>query len=390
MSAAVQEESRAIRQLRAAGAAGSEVRELLAYNANPFDLEIFKRPLDLPLRDEPFVDAWRLWCRDAARRGAAATLRERLTELHFPIREGVSHWPSYRQATRRGVDPRGMSQATGVELERPDSISLRVEESLAGAVPVIVVRDRPTFEALVRALSRSNEPATVPEALGGLMITNYRNWWRLRRLYGRSDSALAAAGRRERSTDRFMLLSDGPYSAVPAAELGLEDAAWRRRSLELRQAHEQVHYLMRRLLGVMRNNLLDELIADYLGMRLAWGAFRPDWFLRCLGLDGRGRYGPGGRLDLYRGDPALSPGAFEALQRLIWRATRSLEDFDRSLGPEAWNTRRTAAILGALASSRLETLAAEGGGEALRAALKELELRLERSPEPPEAPVQAP
>ena len=39
---------------------------------------------------------------------------------------------------------------------------------------------------------------------------------------------------RELYQDRFILLSDGPYSAVPAADLGLDDAEWRRRIDSLR------------------------------------------------------------------------------------------------------------------------------------------------------------
>ncbi|MEO1369211.1 MAG: hypothetical protein AAFX50_18690, partial [Acidobacteriota bacterium] len=276
------EHERRVRELERAGARGRQVEELLAYTANPFDLSRLDADLQLPLRDEDFVAGWRLWAEDARRHGAYRVLRRHLPELAFPVREGVSHWPSYRQATLHGEDPANLPGASGLAVASPASVELEVRPSPAGSVPVITVRDRRTFVMLARALTRRNEPEPIPEALGGLMITGYTNWSRLRSNGGwRLEEAAQSAG------DRFMLLSDGPYSAVPAARLGLEEESWRRRSLGLRRAHEEVHYLMRRLLGAMRNNLFDELIAEYAGMHLAWGVFRPDWLRLFLGLEGR-------------------------------------------------------------------------------------------------------
>ena len=88
---------------------------------------------------------------------------------------------------------------------------------------------------------------------------------------------------------------------MPAADLGLAEAEWREMSLVIRREHECAHYFTRRLFGSMRNNLLDELIADYAGLVAATGRFRADWFLRFIGLEEFPRYRPGGRLDLYRG-----------------------------------------------------------------------------------------
>ena len=46
----------------------------------------------------------------------------------------------------------------------------------------------------------------------------------------------------------------------------------------------------------MRNNLHDELIADYAGITAAIGHYRAAWFLRFLGLEDYPTYRPGGRL----------------------------------------------------------------------------------------------
>jgi hypothetical protein len=178
--------------------------------------------------------------------------------------------------------------------------------------------------------------------------------------------------RRELYQDRFILLSDGPYSAVPAADLGLAPEEWREISLVIRRDHECAHYFTRRLFGSMRNNALDELIADYAGITGATGRFRADWFLRFVGLEDFPRYRAGARLDIYRGDPPLSDGAFRILHRLLRDAAVNLERFDGSQIPKG-------VAIAALASFRLEELAAPGAEDLIRRAVESLRERLKPS-----------
>jgi hypothetical protein len=213
------------------------------------------------------------------------------------------------------------------------------------------------------------------------MVSGYNNWCRisgLRRLWEAQDleereTATWAEefqriqGQRDLYQDRFILLSNGPYSAVPAADLGLKDSEWREMSLVIRREHECAHYFTRRLFGSMRNNVLDELIADYAGLTAATGRFRADWFLRFVGLEEFPRYRPGARLDLYRGKPLLSDGAFRVLQALLKAAAEMLERFP----PEEMSV-----MIPALASLRLEDLAGEDGERALSGAVRDLRQRL--------------
>jgi hypothetical protein len=95
-----------------------------------------------------------------------------------------------------------------------------------------------------------------------------------------------------------------------------------------------------------------------------------------VGLEDFPRYRPGGRLDLYRGKPPLSDGAFGVLQALVVRAAKSLERFDagRRRGME-----ETVLTVAALASLRLEELAGLGGIDAearLTGAVAEVRRRL--------------
>jgi hypothetical protein len=77
----------------------------------------------------------------------------------------------------------------------------------------------------------------------------------------------------------------------------------------------------------MRNNLVDELIADYRGIMAATGTFHAQWFLTFMGLENFPIYREGGRLENYRGSPPLSDSAYQIVQKLIKTAAENLEKF---------------------------------------------------------------
>lgn len=371
------------------GADPAALAELRTYCEAHYDAAGLAPETVFPLPDEPFVAIWEEWARQAAVAGAFPVLRQHLPQLRFPIREGMSRDLGYRAATLRGESPDEIAAATGLELERPASLELALHVGPAGRIPLLIVRHRPDFATVLRALARRNEPVAVPPAQGALMISGYNNWHRLHALRHAwqerppeqrenatwGDELRQIQARPELYQDRFVLLSDGPYSAVPAADLGLDEAAWREASLALRRDHECAHYLTRRLHGAMRNHLLDELVADYAGMKGAFGHYRADWQLRFLGIADTG-YRPGGRLDLYRGEPALSEESFAGLQSLARAAARSLERFDAGR-PNAEPTLRDRALtLLAIASFQVDQLAEPGAPGQLAARLAELEERL--------------
>jgi len=351
--------------LEALGASPGEVAELLAYNENVFDLGSLQPGTHFPLSDEPFVDFWEPLAAAARERGAWDVLREHLPQLSFPIREGISLTEDYRAATRRGVPVETLPEATGLAPDEPEAIELVLHASAAGRIPLLIARHRGTFVALLRALTRKNEPVPIPASQGALMVSGYNNWCRLReqrRSPGWNEEFITE--RRELYQDRFILLSDGPYSAVPAADLGLDEAAWKEMSLVLRREHECTHYFTRRLFGSMRNNLLDELIADFMGITAAAGSFRAGWCLRFLTA----------RLDLYRGTPPLSDGAFRVLRLLVAAAAASLERFDAH-HPVPSSSAERALRIAALATLRLEDLASPDAEDRLGRALDEVQRR---------------
>jgi len=351
--------------LAALGASPEEVGELLAYNENLFDLSSLRPETRFPLPDEPFVDFWEPLAAAARERGAWEVLSEHLPQLSFPIREGISTTEAYRAATRSGVPVATLPEATGLALAEPEAVEIVLHRSAAGRIPLLIARSRDAFVTLIRALTRKNEPVPIPASQGALMVSGFNNWSRLRELRRSPDwREDFITERRELYQDRFILLSDGPYSAVPAADLGLDEAAWKEMSLVIRREHECTHYLTRRLFGSMRNNLLDELIADSMGITAAAGSFRAGWCLRFLTA----------RLNIYRGTPPLSDGAFRVLPTLVAAAAENLERFD-ARHPAPSDSTEQALRVAALATLRLEDLASLDAEDRLGRALDDVKRR---------------
>ena len=368
--------------LMEAGATAAEIEELLAYNRNLFSYD--GDYLALPLPDEPFVETWQGYLLAARTGGIWPVLQEQMVQLNFQIQDGISQSENYQAATKRGADTKLMPEATGLNLARPELLELLIYQSEAGKIPLLITKHRPDFITLVQALTAKNEPRPVPDSMGAQMVAGYNNWGRIRAYRKNWEQTMQRASeeewteefrrlisRKELYQDRFIILSDGPYSAVPAAELGLEIDQWRAVSLLIRREHECTHYFTRRVFGSMRNNMFDEFIADYMGIRVAAGCYRADWFLRFVGLDVFPKCRADGRINNYRGNPPLSEGAFSVLMRLVTMAAKNLEDFDQAHRKEIDLPGGTTPILIALAGLTLEELASKEASDLLSTAFRQ-------------------
>ncbi|MGI8551946.1 MAG: DUF7005 family protein [Dehalococcoidia bacterium] len=369
--------------LAAMGVASRDAQELLTYNDNHFNHSHLPPPWHFPLPPEAHVEVWDRYADAAALVGAFVELEQRLVQLCFPIAAGISETESYRAATRRGAAAEATVEATGLPLSRPEQLRLSVHPTLAGPIPILIPAGREDFVALVRALTRRNEPVPIPDSMGACMVAGFNNWDRVRRYREVWEAAnpenCSADGwqeefqrlipRRELYQDRFIIISDGPYSDVAAAAVGETPTDWQRLSLTIRIEHECTHYFMRRVLDSSRNNVLDELICDYAGIVAAVGHFRSDWFLHFVGLESFPVYREGGRLQNYLGEPGLSERAFKVLQALTWSAAKNLERFDARHGSQFRDAQGKALVLLALTSQTLEDLASDEAESLLLASL---------------------
>jgi anti-sigma regulatory factor (Ser/Thr protein kinase) len=332
--------------LRSFGAGESTLPELLAYVEHPAAGKEPAFGAGQTAPEEPHVAMWREYAAEAARAGVAAALSRRFAQFLFPVAPGTSGREDYRAATRRGEFPPGAVDG-GLALQAPDRLRLEIHDSIGGAIPVIVAAERADFVALVQALTARNEPEVVPASMGACIVSGLNNWdrvarhraaWSARQAAEPSEAAWQEefrrlAAQKPRYQDRLLLLSSGPYSAVPAGDAGLGEAEWLERSLALRREHECTHLFTQRAFGAMRNHALDELLADFAGLVAAFGEYRPELARRFLGVEPGGGYRLGGRLQNYRGEPPLSEAAFAILVRLVDAAIERLAEVSRTLGP---------------------------------------------------------
>ena len=229
-------------------------------------------------------------------------LSRRYPSLLLPIREGMKDSEQYKNAVLRGQQTEG----------RPD-FSLNEKDSLAsfvtpaGAVDVLFLQERADFVHAIRALAYRCEPKPVPDSMGASSLSGLINWEKIRRHLeeycasgGEDENAEFARFTSEKSNylDCLIVLSSGPYSAVPAADMGLEEEEWLSRSLRIRKFHELTHFFSRHLYLENKDAVRDEILADLIGIVSAFGFYDDAAARRFLGLEGE-EYREGGRLQNY-------------------------------------------------------------------------------------------
>lgn len=329
--------------LRCFGAGQDDLSLLLDYVSNPMSASALPARLTLPLQDEPFAAAWQVYAREAEQSGFLQVLPQRLIQLNFPIEPGISSSQEYQAAGKKGQFPE--DRGPGPAFAAPEQLKVFVHDSPAGSIGVLLAGERQDFVTLVQALLHKNEPVPVPDSLGAFMVSGYNNWDRLRSYKQAWMANQGTSGddfswmlefeqlkkKKELYQDRFMILSSGPYSGVQAAKLGQGQEEWLQSSLRLRLEHECTHYFTRRVFSSMQKNLWDELLADYMGILAAQGAYNAKWFLLFLGLEDYPEYRSGGRFEKYLPE-SLPDSGFSVLQEMTLSASWHMQALDEEFG----------------------------------------------------------
>ena len=200
-----------------------------------------------------------------------------LPQLRLPQVNGISGSELYKQAVLRGeqLSPEELARAGPLpSWDQPESLELAIHPHPCGAMPVLQTSCWNDFVQLVRALAQRGEPFALADGVHAQAVSGLIHWGLIERL-----------GRNSRGT--LIVLHVAPYGSVEAWQVpaSLSDDAWLHASTTLRLEHELTHIATKTLLGEMRLNLLDELIADCMGMVAAIGRFDAALFGRCLGID---------------------------------------------------------------------------------------------------------
>lgn len=231
----------------------------------------------LPLPDSPELEWWQGLVTSSGSGVLAGelllqTLEAALPQLHLPQVEGISGSELYKSVVLRGE-----AATCQLDWQEPAALRLWIAPHPCGAMPVLETPNRDDFVQLVRGLAHRGEPVVIAEGVHAQAISGLIHWGLIHR-FGHQSRA------------RLIVMHQAPYGSLRArelpAELGrLDDAAWVEASSTLRLEHELTHLSIRRLLGEMRLNLLDELVADCMGIVAAFGYFSAELFGRCLGME---------------------------------------------------------------------------------------------------------
>lgn len=346
------------------------IEQVFQYCNNPFNPDLLNTGHVFPLPEELHVKDWRAYCSGSGG-DQLSFLQTKIVQLNIPVREGISQSESYRDVVRKGKPFSEENFDGRLTFEFLKKIQCYIHEHPAGSLPVITTSVRSDFEKLYRALACRCEPVSIQESVNATVVAGLINWDRVRNYRERwekkaSPLSMATGGWRAEMNrvakeepghfhDRLILICKNSYSSVTAEQLQLDmdEFEWIEKSTVLRIEHEFTHYATKRLFDSMRNNILDETIADFMGVTAALGSYKAQWFKTFLGLENWPDVRQNGRIFTYKGD--LKENAFQLLCVLTCHAAAGLE----KLGAQFYKPEKRNQFFLALTAMTLELLASK-------------------------------
>ena len=228
-------------------------------------------------------------------------LAKRFPQLYVAPAEGAQEL--HRLASGRGIVPSAASLAHFVT---SDEDELRAVETPAGPVEVVFLRERADFETFLQVIGHKAQPVPIARTVGAITYRGLADWVKVAEAH---KAYLASGGtdwgsefvRLARTPGTFrseiVVISEGPYSNVPASETPFEADEWTAISREIRLHHECAHVVCRRIMPEDILAVWDEVTADVVGLLCATKRYDAALATRFLGVTAEGF--AGGRLAEY-------------------------------------------------------------------------------------------
>jgi len=249
------------------------------------------------------------------------------------------HEETYRAATKRGLAP---ENATLEHFASNAADELRVVNTPAGPVAVLYLANRNAFETFLQCMGHRARAAAINPSIGAISYRGINDWARVRA----ANKAYLQAGGQSWAFDMLALakkgafkselivISEGPYSNVPADATPYSEEQWLDVSREIRLYHECAHIVCRRTMPENISPVWDEITADAAGLIMATGRYDEKLATTFLGVSTQGYIG--GRLAEYLSDEQkadmdeLAKQVYAAIVSLGQRAQeiRSSDAFD--------------------------------------------------------------
>ncbi len=242
---------------------------------------------------------------------------------------------SWREANGQGVLD-FFSEGFGLPVEdfsweNVGALSISFVGSLGGSLPVVATKSHSDFRNMEALLNARKKTQAFPPTVNAFTMQT-----RAKPIYHH----------------RILLLNYAPYSNIPAERMGLSGEEWLTRSHRLRLRHECAHYETLRIFDDMKNNALDEILADALGQIAAFGNFDAERQRIFFGLT-KGKDVCTGRLSFYCQDLAEEERVkvYRAVDRVLDLVAAEM---DGLLARKAGETELLSALAGTDIAGRLE------------------------------------
>lgn len=240
----------------------------------------------------------------ATGRAVIEGLALRFPQLYVAPAEGAQE--AHRMASVRGIAP---EDATLDHFQSSPEDELREVDTPAGPVEVAFFKNRSDFETFLQVIGHKSQPDPISPTVGAITYRGLADWGAVKAAY---EAYVAAGGddwsaefsrlAKETSTFRaeIVIISEGPYSNIPASETPYDEQEWIRVSREIRLHHECAHVVCRRTIPEDILPVWDEVTADVVGLICATAGYDASLAARFLGVSPDGFVG--GRLTEYLDD----------------------------------------------------------------------------------------
>lgn len=267
---------------------------------------------ELPIPADARERWWRSWIGRTDLDRSWKALRQLMPQLLLQPGRDVCKGEAYQRLVLHGEPAQATDLEQAPSLMDPTGMVISIAEHPTGAVPVLSFREHKDFALAVNCLAKRCEASRVLPTVHAQAISGLIHWGLIREV-------------NVQTRCQILLLHRAPYSSLPAETIPGQPQKkdWLDRSQIWRLEHELAHIACRRLVGEMRINLYDELVADCLGMIAAIGHFNADLFRKGLGLSWDGIPEKEARAHVYVSP--LNPRDHQKAFQLVLLRSRELE-----------------------------------------------------------------
>ena len=272
-------------------------------------------------------------------REALEALAKRFPQLYVAPAEGAE--AANRAAAGRGIVPEGANLDHFITSPEDE---LREIDTPAGPIETLFLKERKDFETILQIIGKRSQPVPIARTVGAITYQGIPDWGAVAEAHkaylaeGGSDwpsefARLAKVPGTFRA--ELIIVSEGPYSNIPAAQTPYDEDGWVRVSRKIRLHHECAHVVCRRKLPQDILPIWDEITADVVGLLCATGTYDAQLAATFLGVSASGF--EGGRLSEYLSDEQMP--RIDEISREVYAALLRLEEAshgDAARDPFAW------------------------------------------------------